>query len=118
MYHYLDVKIIANQDVYSNILQIKTLPPSAAAPRKQREGTDWVCGWRRRAQCAKRGCGCCTNLLFFNGRERKEIMAARRLNEMEKGMSERRRAGGSLEMAFKCATLSWGVRVRRPRVSI
>ena len=24
MYHYLDVKIIANQDVYSNILQIKT----------------------------------------------------------------------------------------------
>ena len=27
MYHYLDVKIIANQDVYSNILQIKTLPP-------------------------------------------------------------------------------------------
>ena len=39
MYHYLDVKIIANQDVYSNILQIKTPPPpSAAAPRKQREG--------------------------------------------------------------------------------
>ena len=91
MYHYLDVKIIANQDVYSNILQIKTLPPSAAAPRKQREG---VCGsvagtGGRRAHCAKRGCGCCTNLLFFNGRERKEIMAAqRRLNEMEKGMSE------------------------------
>ena len=37
MYHYLDVKIIANQDVYSNILQIKT-QPAATAPRKQREG--------------------------------------------------------------------------------
>ena len=37
MYHYLDMKIIANQDVYSNILQIKTRP-AATAPRKQSEG--------------------------------------------------------------------------------
>ena len=42
------------------------------------------------------------------------------MKEMEKGMSERRgapSAEGSLEMAFKCATLSWGGLVRA-RVSI